>query len=100
MTSHPRLTIRELRVRAVNVPMPLPLQTSAGTIGIAPIALIDLCTEEGVSGSTYLFCYTPLALKPVTQLIANLAPAPRLGLEPTTCGLTFRSALKTRLEKN
>lgn len=69
-----RLTIRELRVRAVNVPMSLPLQTSSGTIAIAPLALIDLHTEEGVTGSAYLFCYTPLVLKPVAQLIGNLAP--------------------------
>ena len=74
MTLHPRLTIRDLRVRAVNVPMALPLQTSSGAISMAPLALLDLTTEEGVTGSTYLFCYTPLALKPVTQLIENLAP--------------------------
>lgn len=74
MTPTPRLTVRELRVRAVNVPMRLPLQTSSGTIEIAPLALIDLGTEEGVTGTTYLFCYTPLALKPVTQFLANLAP--------------------------
>jgi mandelate racemase len=73
MTSLPRLTIRELRVRAVNVPMRLPLQTSGGTISIAPLVLIDLGTEEGVKGTTYLFCYTPLALKPVTELLADLA---------------------------
>jgi mandelate racemase len=74
MTSHPRLTIRELHVRAVNVPMPLPLQTSSGTINIAPLALIDLSTEEGITGSSYLFCYTTLVLRPVAQLLANLAP--------------------------
>lgn len=75
MSSQPRLTIRELRARAVHVPMRLPLQTSSGTIHIAPLALIDLHTEEGVTGSAYLFCYTPLVLKPVIQLLANLAPA-------------------------
>lgn len=74
MTNHPRLTIRDLRVRAVNVPMRLPLQTSGGTISIAPLALIDLFTEEGVTGCAYLFCYTPLVLGPVTQLLENLAP--------------------------
>lgn len=74
MTPHPRLTIQDLRVRTVHVPMPLPLQTSSGTIGIAPLALIDLYTEEGVTGCAYLFCYTPLALKPVAQLITNLTP--------------------------
>lgn len=62
MTSHPRLTIRELRVRGVNVPLALPLQTSGGTVNIAPLALIDLFTEEGVTGTTYLFCYTPFVL--------------------------------------
>jgi mandelate racemase len=73
MASRPRLTIRDLRVRGVHVPMRLPLQTRGGTISIAPLALIDLFTEEGVTGSTYLFCYTPLALKPVLQVLANLA---------------------------
>ena len=72
MTTHPRLTIRDLRVRGVHVPMRLPLQTRGGTISIAPLALIDLLTEEGVTGSTYLFCYTPLALTPVLQVLANL----------------------------
>jgi mandelate racemase len=45
-----------------------------GTISIAPLALIDLLTEEGVTGTTYLFCYTPLALKPVLQTLASLGP--------------------------
>ncbi|MDO8419740.1 MAG: enolase C-terminal domain-like protein [Rubrivivax sp.] len=74
MNDRPGLTVRELRVRAVNVPMRLPLQTSSGTITTAPLALIDLFTEEGVTGSTYLFCYTPLALKPVIEMLASLAP--------------------------
>jgi len=74
MTSHPRLTIRGLRVRGVHVPMRRPLQTGGGTVGIAPLALIDLLTEQGVTGSTYLFCYTPLALEPVLQMLTNLVP--------------------------
>ena len=68
------LTLRSLRVRGVHVPMPLPLQTSGGTISIAPLALLDLETDQGITGRTYLFCYTPLALKPVLQLLENLAP--------------------------
>lgn len=74
MATHPRLTIRDLRLRGVHVPLRLPLQTRGGTIGVAPLALIDLLTEEGVAGSTYLFCYTPLALKPVLQALSNLMP--------------------------
>ena len=74
MVTHPQLTLRDVRARAVLVPMRLPLATSGGTISIAPLALVDLLTEEGVTGSTYLFCYTPLALKPVVQMITDLGP--------------------------
>jgi mandelate racemase len=69
-----RLTVRELRVRAVNVPLRMPLQTSSGTVQTAPLALIDLHTNEGATGSAYLFCYTPLVLKPVVELLVNLGP--------------------------
>jgi mandelate racemase len=69
-----RLTISGLRVRAVQVPMRIPLQTSSGTIQVAPLALLDLHTEEGVTGRTYLFCYTPLVLVPVCELLGKLAP--------------------------
>ncbi len=65
----PRLRIRSLRARPVDVPMKRPLQTSGGLVGSAPLVLIDLLTEEGVTGRSYLFCYTPLALKPVVALL-------------------------------
>ena len=73
MTTTP-LTITGLRVRGVNVPMRRPLVTRGGTVGVAPLALIDLHTDRGVTGSTYLFCYTPLVLQPVLQMLANLEP--------------------------
>ncbi len=73
MASSPRLVVRELRVRPVVVPLRLPLETSSGTIRTAPLALIDLQTEGGVTGSTYLFCYTPLALRPVVAALTELA---------------------------
>jgi len=67
------LTLRALQVRAVHAPLKRPLQTSGGTVRVAPLALIDLLTEQGVTGRAYLFCYTPLALKPVVQLLQNLS---------------------------
>ena len=75
MQGHPRLVIRELRVRAASVPMTRPLQTCNGAIRHVPLALIDLHTEEGVTGSTYLFCYTPPALRPVVELLKQLRGA-------------------------
>lgn len=38
-----------------------------------PLVLIDLHTEEGITGTSYVFCYTPMALKPVVQLVSSLA---------------------------
>ena len=63
MIPSPKLTIRGLRVRAVDVPLARPLQTGGGLVRSAPLALIDLQTKEGVTGSSYLFCVTPAALK-------------------------------------
>ena len=71
MDSTPRLSVRDLRLRGVHVPLRLPLVTRGGTIEIAPLALVDLLTDEGVTGSAYLFCCTPLALKPVLQTIVG-----------------------------
>jgi mandelate racemase len=60
-------------VRAVDVPLSRPLQTGGDLVRSAPLALIDLETKEGVTGSSYLFCVTSTALKPTAQLLQNLA---------------------------
>jgi mandelate racemase len=67
-------TISGLRARAVRVPLARPHPTAGGTVAEAPLVLVDLYTKEGVTGCSYVFCYTPLALQPVEQLIQNLAP--------------------------
>src|SRR3712207_1172120 len=68
------LTIRGLVVHAVDVPMNRPLKTGGGEVGSAAMVLIDLLTEEGVTGCSYLFCPTPLVLKPRAKLLSNLIP--------------------------
>lgn len=68
-----RLTVRDVRARPVNVPVDPPLETASGTIGTAPFVLIDVLTEEGVTGLGYVFCYTTTALHPTARLAANLA---------------------------
>ena len=68
------LKIRELRVRAVKVPMAQPHRTASGTITESPLVLTDVLTEEGVAGHSYVFCYSALALKPVALLIKGLEP--------------------------
>jgi L-alanine-DL-glutamate epimerase-like enolase superfamily enzyme len=73
MNLDPELNVRGL-VRAVDVPMNRPLLTGGGEVGSAAMVLIDLLTEEGVTGCTYLFCPTPLVLKPLAKLLSNLSP--------------------------
>ncbi|MDH3597966.1 MAG: hypothetical protein OEU09_11680 [Rhodospirillales bacterium] len=53
-----RLAIRDITVRSVLVPLARPLATRVVTIEQAPLLLLDLYTEEGVTGRTYLFGYT------------------------------------------
>ncbi|CAA9417309.1 MAG: hypothetical protein AVDCRST_MAG55-1742 [uncultured Rubrobacteraceae bacterium] len=74
MNPNPQLTVRGLDVRAVDVPMRRPLKTGSGEVGTAAMVLVDLLTEEGITGSSYLFCPTPLVLEPVAKLLSNLAP--------------------------
>ncbi len=68
----PRLTVREIRAVGVEVPMKLPLGTSAGTIRSAPLLLIDLETEEGVTGRSYLFCYLPAAAPAIAAVLGEV----------------------------
>ena len=71
--TEPQLTIRGLNVRPVDVPLEDPVITASGTVASAPLVLVDLLTEEGITGCTYIFTYTPAALLPTAQLVQNLA---------------------------
>ncbi len=57
----PGLTIRAIRGTAISVPMTYVLGTSAQVVRDAPLLLVDLETEEGITGHAYQFCYTPKA---------------------------------------
>jgi mandelate racemase len=53
--------------------MKRPLKTSTGAVTQAPLLLIDLHTEEGVVGRSYLFGVSTLTLKPLHDLVQGLA---------------------------
>ncbi len=53
----PPLTIRGVNTFAVEVPMTFPLGTSAAIVKKAPLLLVDLETEDGITGRSYVFCY-------------------------------------------
>jgi mandelate racemase len=63
------LTIRKITARPVTAPMKRPVRTAVGTIPAAPLVLIDVLTEQGITGHSYLFAYTPLALGPLARLV-------------------------------
>ena len=67
-------TIRSLKARAERVAMSHPHRTASGVVSESPLVLVDLETSEGVTGHAYVFTYTVAALKPTTDLIANLEP--------------------------
>jgi mandelate racemase len=71
---HPQLTLASIRARGLNLALRRPVETASGTMATAPLVLIDLLTAEGVAGVSYVRCYTPLALGPLVDLIANLEP--------------------------
>jgi mandelate racemase len=64
--------IRELRVRAVKVPMVQPHRSASGTITESPLVLTDVLTEDGIVGHSMVFTYTVAALKSTADLIKNL----------------------------
>jgi mandelate racemase len=69
----PLLTIRAIRSIGVEVPMTYALGTSRGVITKAPLLLIDLETEEGVTGHSYLWCYFPAAMPAIAQILEEVA---------------------------
>jgi mandelate racemase len=71
----PALTIRKLDATGVEVPMTYALGTSRARITSAPLLLIDLLTEEGVTGHAYLFCYTRAAAPAVAKIVEQVESA-------------------------
>lgn len=96
MTAGAALTIRGVRTAAVDVPMKFPLGTSAATVRSAPLLLVDLETEEGVTGRTYLFCYRrsgPRAIDAVLRDAVSLIAGERVAPVEIAAKLARRFAL-------
>ncbi len=67
----PPLTIRGVTTVAVEVPMTYPLGTSAATVRRAPLLLVDLETEDGITGRTYVFCYRPSVPRAIDAVLQD-----------------------------
>lgn len=65
-------TIRALRARALMVPFRIPPASASGAMPTAPMVVLDLDTEQGITGHAYLFAFTPTALRPLVTMIEGL----------------------------
>jgi mandelate racemase len=71
--TQPSLTFHSVHSIAVEVPTTYALGTSRGVITKAPLLLIDLETEEGISGRSYLWGYFPAAVSAITKILEEVA---------------------------
>jgi mandelate racemase len=63
--------VAAVEARAVVVPMRRALRTSTGAVDQAPLLLIDLRTDEGPTGHSYLFGVQPFTLAPLRALVES-----------------------------
>src|SRR5437899_3833245 len=64
--------IRGVKARSVVVPMKRPVKNAFGVIDSGPLVLIDVETDQGVTGRAYIFAYAKLTLKPLVHLVEEI----------------------------
>jgi len=64
--------IASVKARAVVTPMARPVKNAFGVIDVAPLLLIDVATDQGITGRSYLFAYSRLTLKPFVHLVEEI----------------------------
>jgi mandelate racemase len=67
------MKIRAIRVRPVAAPMKRPLYTSIAAVTTAALLLIDLETDQGIVGRSYLFGVARHHLPPIARLVEAMA---------------------------
>lgn len=71
------LRLRGVTCTPVEVPLRYVLGTSAATVRAAPLLLVDLHTEQGVTGRSYVFCYRRSGAKPIAAVVEDAAEVVR-----------------------
>jgi mandelate racemase len=65
-------TITGVKARAVIAPISRPVRNAFGVIEAAPLVLIDVATDQGITGRSYIFAYAKLTLAPLVHLIEQI----------------------------
>ena len=63
--------LRSLSSRGVLVPLNFTLGTSAAIVRTVPLLLVDLVTDDGVTGHAYAFCYRPSGARAIAAHLAD-----------------------------
>jgi mandelate racemase len=71
----PKLTLKSVRARSVVVPLRRPVVSKVGLFRDWPMILIDLYTNEGIVGHSYLEPYLKQSIRYIVPAIADLADA-------------------------
>ena len=66
------LVVRDVAARAVVVPLARPLATRVGAFSHWPLLLIDVTTEQGITGRSYLAPYLRRALSALLPMVGDL----------------------------
>src|SRR5213592_4771925 len=64
--------IRSVKARGLVVPLARPVKNAFGVIDAAPMVLIDVDTDQGVTGRAYIFAYARMTVKPLVHLIEEI----------------------------
>ncbi len=92
--NHPALTLRSVKSTAVEVPLRFVLGTSAAAVRAAPLLLVDVETEQGISGHAYVFCYRRSGARAVAAMLHDAA---EMVVGETVAPLAMAARLERRL---
>ncbi len=67
-----KLTVTNLRARPVMVPFRRPPVAASGTMPNCPLLLLDLETDQGITGRAYVFGFMPWTLAPIAGCAAGM----------------------------
>lgn len=70
--SPPALTVRAVRATPVEVPLNFVLGTSQDVLRAVPLLLVDVETDEGVTGRAWLFCYVRAAAAAIVAILSEV----------------------------
>jgi mandelate racemase len=90
----PRLTLRSIGLRSVSIPLKRPVVSKVGLFDRWPLVLIDLHTEEGIVGRSYLEPYLERSVRYLVLAIRDLAESAQVRTGSTTRRFSDRGRAK------